>query len=140
MKNKNPKIAIVNTGTSNLRSVKYACDVNNLDSSIVEENENIENYQGLIVPGVGNFGYVMKALKSSQLDKFILNFINSTKPSIFICLGMQLLFERSEEKDGINGLKIITGEVKKIKNENKILKIPVIGWNKINIKKKIRFF
>ncbi len=140
MKNKNPKIAIINTGASNLRSVKYACDINNLDSSVVDENENIENYQGLIVPGVGNFGYVMNRLKSNYLDKFILNFIGSSKPAIFICLGMQLLFERSEEKKGINGLKIISGEVKKIKNGNKILKIPVIGWNKINIKKKSDFF
>lgn len=134
------KIGIVDTKTSNIQSVINACKNNNLQIDVIDKEVNINTLNGLIVPGVGSFNAVMNNLREKNIDKTIFKFIDSGKPLLFICIGMQILFENSEENEGTKGLSIIKGKVKKIPNnfnQNNI-KVPVIGWNKLNLKMESR--
>ena len=133
-------IGIIDTSTSNLKSVQYACNHQDLKTSIITDNQDIKKFDGLIVPGVGNFGHVMNKIRQKGLDEFILNFLYAKKPSLFICLGMQILFTNSEEKKGVKGLSFFDGEIKRFKFDERKINVPVIGWNSINIKKKNNFF
>jgi glutamine amidotransferase len=136
---KKPIVGLVDTGTSNIKSVTYALYENNakvLQISNFRKNEKID---ALVVPGIGSFGYVMERLKKENLDQFILEKVNKKIPSLFICVGMQVLFSESCEFGVHKGLNIFKGKVKEINRfDNKSQKkrnIPFIGWNKI-IKKK----
>ena len=135
-----PNVAIIDTGTCNLKSVQHACNFQNFKTSIISENQDIKNFDGLIVPGVGNFGYVMTKIREKKLDKFILKFLDINKPSLFICLGMQILFSSSEEKAGIKGLNFFEGKIKKFKFDKNSVNIPAIGWNNIKVRKKNIYF
>jgi len=86
----------------------------------------------LVLPGVGAFGQAMEILDRRQLSQAIKEFIKSQRPFLGICLGLQLLFEKSSESVGRNGLKVLKGSVKKFKGK---IKIPHIGWNRIILKK-----
>ena len=95
---KKPVIGLLDTGTSNIKSVYYALIESNAE---VVEIKNISdtnrNLHALIFPGIGNFSYVMQKLKEKKLDKFILEKIDLGLPSFFICVGMQILFSKSFE-------------------------------------------
>ena len=96
----------------------------------------------MVVPGVGSFKYVMERLKKTKLDEFITQKTTKGLPSLFICIGMQILFSKSFEFGETRGLGIFDGAVNKFperKDDIKI-KIPFIGWNKIKIKKKLLTF
>jgi len=125
-------IAIIDYGAGNLKSVKNALDFLRAESKITSNAEDIEKADKVIFPGVGAFGDTMATLKKLNLITPIKK-AAKTKPFLGICLGLQLLFEESEESPGVNGLGIFKGEVKKF--QSKTLKIPQIGWNSINIKK-----
>ena len=123
------KILIINTGIGNINSIKNILNRIGYVSKISDLDENFENYDCLIIPGVGNFDRAMKELKKYKNFKFLKNkeFINN-KLVIGICLGMQLLFEKSEE--GIeSGLCLIDGNVKKFNQTN--VKVPHMGWNNV---------
>lgn len=138
----NPIIGIIDTGTSNIKSVIYACQVSNMNIEIIDSKFNVNNYDGLIVPGIGSFNVVMNNLISKNLDKNILDYLNKSKPAFFICVGMQILFSTSEEFGESKGLNYFKGKVKKIPEANDIKKrrIPLIGWNSINIVKKTNIY
>tara|TARA_Y100000310_G_scaffold322129_1_gene380755 strand:- start:244 stop:840 length:597 start_codon:yes stop_codon:yes gene_type:complete len=123
-------IAIIDYGAGNLKSVKNALDFLKVDSKITNKPEDIESADKIIFPGVGSFGDMMTSLEKNKLNKAIKNVINK-KPYLGICLGLQALFEKSEENKGIEGLNILKGDVKKFTK----LKIPQIGWNSIKIQK-----
>mgnify|MGYP003706905315 FL=1 len=93
----------------------------------------------MIVPGIGNFSFVMEKLKQNSLDKLILEKVDKNIPSLFICVGMQILFTKSFEFGEHEGLNIFNGTVKKIpekdEKKRKIRRVPNIGWNKIDIVK-----
>ena len=126
--------AIIDYKMSNLYSVQAACQEVGL-SSIITSNENeILNAKIAILPGVGAFGKAMKYLKDSKLDDCIYQFVDSGKPFVGICLGLQLLFESSDEFGNYKGLGLVKGKVEKFElHSNNITKYPVpqIGWNKI---------
>ena len=123
-------ISIVDYGAGNLRSVKNALEHLRARSRIICTADNISNAKGLILPGDGSFGYMMKNLEKTKLTGAIREFISGGKPFLGICLGMQALFEESEESPGVAGLKIFRGSVIKFRKG----KIPQIGWNKISPK------
>lgn len=127
-------VAIIDYKMSNLFSVKAACNKVGL-SSVITSNENeILNAKIAILPGVGAFAKAMKSLTHLRLNNTIFKFIETGKPFIGICLGLQLLFDRSEEFGNAEGLGVISGEVKKFKffTENEIkYPVPQIGWNKV---------
>lgn len=129
-----PKIAIIDTGTSNLRSVKYALEEFNVNVYQVSSFRDFsKNTDAVITPGIGSFPTVMKKIKENNLDKIILDQMSKNIPEMFICVGMQILFSKSYELGITNGLNIFNGEVKKIFTKPK-KSIPVIGWNKIKNK------
>ena len=134
---KNLDVAIIDYNNSNTFSVKSVCDFFGLKVDTVNRRDQILNARSAILPGVGTFGAGMESLRQMQLDHVIREFIESGKPFMGICLGMQLLMSEGEEFGCHKGLDIIKGIVKKIPlsscKSNKV-KIPNIGWNKISIK------
>ncbi|MFC1768374.1 imidazole glycerol phosphate synthase subunit HisH [Nanoarchaeota archaeon] len=121
-------IVVVDYGAGNLKSVSNALDSMLVDYTISDKPEDIENADKIILPGVGNFGHAMKTLKEKKLVEPLIKRIKEGTPYLGICLGLQLLFEKSEESPNIKGFGILKGEVKKLKGK---FKIPHIGWNSI---------
>lgn len=129
-------IVIIDYGLGNLASVKNALDKLGIPNRISSSSKVLKKAKALILPGVGAAGQGMKNLKSMGLDKVIIEEIEKGKPFLGICLGMQLLFEKSEEGN-VDCLGILQGSVKKFKKERKI---PQIGWNEIEIQQKSNLF
>ena len=127
-------VAIIDYGMSNLHSVQAACNKVGLSSVITSDTEKILDAKIAILPGVGAFGKAMSHLAESRLDDCILRFVQSGKLFIGICLGMQLLFDQSEEFGGHKGLGLIRGTVEKFQfnaGEKNKYPVPQIGWNRI---------
>ena len=125
-------ISIIDYGLGNLKSVHKALKSLGFTSKITSSIKDINNCNGIIFPGVGSFGDCMKELDKRDLINSLKKSISSGKPFMGICLGLQILFERSEESPNVEGLSILKGEISKIKFD-KDLKVPHMGWNKINI-------
>jgi len=119
-------IYIVDYGAGNLRSVQKAVEYNGADARITSNPEDIVNADKVIFPGVGAFGKAMEKIESLQLHSPITQFIATGKPFLGICLGLQLLFENSEENPGVTGLGVLKGSVKRFPSG---LKVPHLGWN-----------
>lgn len=129
-----PRIAIIDFGMGNLFSVQKACEHVGLYSLITHQCSDVEEADGVILPGVGAFGDAMKNLKANNLVHTIKNFISSGRPFLGICLGMQLLMDESEEFGVHKGLGIIPGRVIRFPLHDlawKRTKVPQVGWNKI---------
>ena len=129
--------AIVNYNMGNLQSVKNAFLKLNSKATVVSDPNRLKEYDRVLLPGVGAFGDAMEHLKENGMDEAIVEFAKSGKPLLGICLGMQLLFEKSEEFGEHKGLGLIEGEVVKF-DKNRFstsLKIPHMGWNEIKVKK-----
>tara|TARA_B110000858_G_C17741245_1_gene445023 strand:- start:501 stop:1130 length:630 start_codon:yes stop_codon:yes gene_type:complete len=125
-------IAIINYGMNNLYSVQNACRNLGMNSIITDDHETIMKSKIVILPGVGAFGEAIRNIRSKNLDKTIYDFINSGKPFFGVCLGMQLLFDESEEFGSNQGLGIIKGKVSRFKSDiKKKLIVPHVGWNKV---------
>lgn len=125
------KIAILNYNIGNLSSVKNALDALGAQSCIISNANEVANFDKLILPGVGAFGDAMTHLKQSGMSEAIKDFAKSGKYLLGICLGMQLLFTKSYEFGEFDGLNLLQGEV--VKFESNSLKIPQMGWNRIEI-------
>ena len=127
-------VAIIDYKMSNLFSVQAACKKVGLSSIITSDKHEILDAKVAILPGVGAFGEAMKYLGKTKLDDTIYQFVDSGKPFVGICLGLQLLFESSDEFGDYKGLGLIKGKVKKIQfysERNVKYPVPQIGWNKI---------
>jgi glutamine amidotransferase len=125
------KIAIIDYGMGNLYSVSNTFATLGIESEIIAKPDDLNIYDKLILPGVGAFGDAMKELEARGFVKPLKDFVASGKPFLGICLGMQLLLEKSEESKRSKGLAIIPGVVKKFSSR---LKCPHMGWNKIRKK------
>lgn len=126
-------IGIVDYNMGNLASVINAFENVGADIAIESDPSKLKNYDKLILPGVGAFGDAMEHLKSNAMDNAIKEYAQSGKPLLGICLGMQLLFESSEEFGDSEGLGLIEGRVvdfDKQKFDHK-LKVPHMGWNEM---------
>tara|TARA_Y100000816_G_C26108358_1_gene590137 strand:+ start:9469 stop:10110 length:642 start_codon:yes stop_codon:yes gene_type:complete len=136
---KKPLIGIVDTETSNIKSVFYALSLFNVDIVYITSKDEAPKVDAIIVPGIGNFSYVMKKLKDRKLDEYIFEKISNNLPGLFICVGMQILFTKSFELGVHEGLNLLEGEIRKINILNdkgiKVRNVPIIGWSQItNIK------
>jgi glutamine amidotransferase len=132
------KVAIIDYEMGNLFSVQHACEFIGLEPFISNDSSEILSADAAILPGVGAFGDAMSNLNRLKLVDPIKSFINSGRPFLGICLGLQLLFTQSEEFGVYKGLDIIKGSVKKFptKNNNcEKVKVPQIGWNQIQFAK-----
>lgn len=121
-------IAIVDYGRGNLFSVQKAFAFLGAESCITGDAKQIMSADKVVLPGVGAFGDCMLTLKKTGLIP-VLRDVSQKKPFLGICLGLQLMFEESEENPGIEGLSIFKGKIKKINAPQ--LKIPHMGWNNI---------
>ncbi len=143
MKNK-PIIGIVDTETSNIKSVFHALSLYDVEVKYISSSKNYEKIDAMVVPGIGNFGYVMSKLKQNNLDNYIIEKLSKKMPSLFICVGMQILFSKSYEFGEHKGLNIFEGEVNKISETDldgkKARNVPFIGWNKIKFTKNCNYF
>lgn len=122
--------AIIDYDAGNIRSVEKALQALGEEAYVTRDRETILQADRVILPGVGAFGDAMDKLKRFGLDSVIREVIASGTPFLGICLGLQLLFERSDESKGVPGLGILQGEILRIPDAPR-LKIPHIGWNSI---------
>ena len=125
-------IAVIDYGMGNLRSVQKAFEFLGYDAFITNEKEEIDSASHVVLPGVGAFGDAMDALNRLDLSDTIKKQVRKGKPFLGICLGMQLLFDKSYEHGEFEGLGIIGGEVKKFVLPVEY-KVPHMGWNKLNV-------
>ena len=131
------KIAIIDYGMGNLRSVENAVNRLNFDCKIVSIPKELNNYDKIIFSGVGSFKKAMKLLnEKSWINSIKENVLEKNKHILGICLGMQLFATQSEEFGISSGLDLIKGKIKYLGNLGCKKKIPQIGWNSISIKKK----
>lgn len=128
MKN-NYKIAVIDYGMSNMFSIQNALNVSGFESEITSDYSTIMSSDGAVLPGVGSFPEAMKNIKNLGLDESISEFIATGKQFMGICLGLQLLFDESNEIDNTRGLEIIPGSVKHFSNTKLMVKVPHVGWN-----------
>ena len=132
-------IAIIDYGAGNLKSVEKALLAIGKECVITRNEKEILQADHVILPGVGAFGDAMNHLKQYDLDKVIREYAQTGKPFLGICLGLQLLFEGSDESEGVEGLGLLKGEVVRIPAEPG-LKIPHIGWNSLHLQNNGRLF
>jgi len=127
-------VAIIDYNIGNLASVYNACKLIDQKAVIVSDPDEVKKYDRVILPGVGAYGDAMEYLQKTGMDKAVLEFTKSGKAMIGICLGMQLLFESSEEFGYTKGLGLIEGKVvafDKTKMNMEEHKVPHMGWNRI---------
>lgn len=132
-------IAIIDYDAGNLKSVEKALLYLGQDVLVTRDREKILSADKVILPGVGNFGDAMEKLKGYGLEQVIRETARQGKPFLGICLGLQLLFERSAEAPGVEGLGILKGEILRIPDRED-LKVPHIGWNSLKLQNQGRLF
>lgn len=120
------KVALLDYGRGNLRSVERALATAGAEVTRVENPEGLPGTSCLVVPGQGSFGDAIQGLQERGLWKPLQEWIQSGKPYLGICLGFQILWGASEEAPGVEGLKVIPGTVRKFTTAG--LKVPLIGW------------
>ena len=132
-------IAIIDYDAGNIKSVEKALQRLGQEVMITRDPEEILNADKVILPGVGAFGDAMANLRKYHLDQVIYQVVERSIPFLGICLGLQLLFEKSDETKGVAGLGILKGEICRIPDgEN--LKIPHMGWNSLHLQNNGRLF
>jgi imidazole glycerol-phosphate synthase subunit HisH len=124
-----PSVTIVDYQLGNLFSVRKACDLLGCPAALSSEAKDIASADALILPGVGAFGQAMENLRRLDLIHPLLDHVAAGKPLFGICLGLQLLFESSEEFGTPNGLGILRGQVRRLPVSES--PVPQIGWNRI---------
>ena len=132
-------IAIIDYDAGNIKSVEKALEKLGADVVITKDPDVILNADKVILPGVGAFGDAMHNLKKYKLDEVIYQVVEKGIPFLGICLGLQLLFERSDETPGVEGLGILKGEILRIPEKDQ-LKIPHMGWNSLHLQNGGRLF
>lgn len=132
-------IAIIDYDAGNIKSVEKALLYLGQEVVVTRDRETLLGADGVILPGVGSFGDAMEKLHSFRLAEVIQRYIDSGKPFLGICLGLQLLFESSEESPGVEGLGILKGRILRIPAKEG-LKVPHIGWNDLSFPHKGRLF
>lgn len=132
-------VAIIDYNAGNLKSVEKALTAVGTESVITRDFHEILKADHVILPGVGAFGEAMDQLKKYDLHKVIEAVVAEDTPFLGICLGLQLLFEGSDESQGVEGLHILDGKILRIPDKEG-LKIPHIGWNSLELQNNGRLF
>ncbi len=130
-------IAIIDYGMGNLRSVQKALEFVGQEAVITDDVSVMERADKLVLPGVGAFGDAISTIREKGFDKAIYDGVKSDKPFLGICLGMQMVFDKSYEYGEYEGLGLIPGEIKLLPDN---VKKPHIGWNNLNIKMRAPLF
>lgn len=132
-------IAIIDYDAGNIKSVEKALILLGEKPVITRDRDQILKADKVILPGVGAFGDAMHNLRKYGLDKVIHEVVEKKTPLLGICLGLQLLFERSDETPGVEGLGVLKGEILRIPDKEG-LKIPHMGWNSLELQNNGKLF
>lgn len=132
-------IAIIDYDAGNLKSVEKALQYLDEECIVTRDKEELLKADKIILPGVGAFGDAMEKLNKFGLVDVIHKLVKENKPFLGICLGLQLMFESSEEGPGVKGLGLLPGKIVKFP-EKEGFKIPHMGWNSIDVKEGSRLF
>lgn len=124
--------AIIDYGAGNIQSVEKALRHIGCDCTVTGDPAGLLAAESAVLPGVGAFGEAMAGLKSRRLDSAIRDFVKTGRPFLGICLGLQVLFESSQESPGVRGLGLLPGKILRLPEGNG-LKIPHIGWNSLSL-------
>ena len=123
------RVAVLDHGMGNLRSVAKALEAAGAEVTVTGELDEVRRADGLCVPGQGIFGRCMENVTRAGAAELVADWARSDRPFLGICLGMQILFEYSEEGDGFDGLGVLGGKVTRLPNK---VPVPHIGWNTVN--------
>jgi imidazole glycerol-phosphate synthase subunit HisH len=129
-----PEITVVDYGAGNLRSVQRALEANGLRARLTSSAADINDAVALILPGVGSSNDAMKALRQLDLVEPLRDYAASGRPFLGVCLGLQLLYEWSEEGGGVECLGLLPGTIKRFPSQPG-LKVPQIGWNAVEVRR-----
>jgi imidazole glycerol-phosphate synthase subunit HisH len=125
-------IAVLDYGIGNLRSAEKALQHVGVDAALTTDPDVARRARGVVLPGVGAFGRCMEQLRESGLEAVVHEAVDAGKPFLGICVGMQMLFDASEEAPGCKGLGILPGEVRRLAVTTE--RLPHMGWNTLSIK------
>jgi glutamine amidotransferase len=126
------RVAIIDYGVGNLRSVEKAFAATGCEAIVTGDERELRAAERLVLPGVGAFGACMKALKERGFDRLVRERVREGTPLLGVCVGMQLLFEESDEFGVTVGLGLLKGKVRRFSKE---LVVPHVGWNRIHQKR-----
>ncbi|MBQ7265604.1 MAG: imidazole glycerol phosphate synthase subunit HisH [Firmicutes bacterium] len=130
-------IAIIDYGMGNLRSVQKAFEYIGYEAKITSDVKELENADKLVLPGVGAFSDAIDTIRKKKIDDIIYKAVEENKPFLGICLGMQLIFDKSYEYGEYKGLGLVEGEIRLLPDN---VKKPHIGWNNLKIHKRDPLF
>jgi imidazole glycerol-phosphate synthase subunit HisH len=125
-----PRIAVVDYGIGNLRSAEKALQHLGASAALTSEPDDIERADAVVLPGVGAFGACMRALRASGLEEATRAAATGGRPFLGICIGMQMLFDGSDESPDVDGLGVVPGRVTRLPGSERL---PQIGWNTLEI-------
>lgn len=132
-------ISIIDYDAGNIKSVEKALQYLGQEAIITRDKDIILESSHVILPGVGSFGDAMGKIREYKLENVIYDVVDKQIPFLGICLGLQLLYETSEESEGATGLGVLEGKITKIPKQGD-LKIPHMGWNSLHITPKAKLF
>ena len=132
-----PLIAVLDYGIGNLRSAQKGLQFVGADARLTNDLKLIADADAVVLPGVGNFGACMTALREAGLEATVHDAIATTRPFLGICVGMQMLFESSEESPFVSGLGVIAGEIRWLPAE---VQKPQMQWNQLKVVKQDEMF
>ncbi len=132
-----PLIAVLDYGIGNLRSAQKGLQFVGADARLTNDLKLIADADAVVLPGVGNFGACMTALREAGLEATVHDAIATTRPFLGICVGMQMLFGSSQESPGVSGLGVIAGEIRWLPAE---VQKPQMQWNQLKIVKQDEMF
>ena len=135
--NKKPLIAVLDYGIGNLRSAQKGLQFVGADARLTNDIKLIAEADAVVLPGVGNFGACMTALREAGLEESVHAAIATSRPFLGICVGMQMLFESSEESPGVTGLGIVSGDIRWLPDG---VQKPQMQWNQLKIIKQDELF
>ncbi|HZI38993.1 MAG TPA: imidazole glycerol phosphate synthase subunit HisH, partial [Acidimicrobiia bacterium] len=133
-----PVIAVLDYGIGNLRSAEKALQHLGVDAALTTDPAVARQAAGVVLPGVGAFGRCMEQLRESGLEPVVQETVEAGKPFLGICVGMQMLFDASEEAPGVKGLGVIPGEVRLLTVTGE--RLPHMGWNTLQIRTGSKLF
>jgi glutamine amidotransferase len=132
-------VAIIDYDAGNIKSVENAVRFLGHEVKVTADAGEILSADHIILPGVGAFGDAMQRLRAADLEGTIRQAVEAGKPFLGICLGLQLIFEESEESPGVKGLALLPGRIKRIPDGDG-RKVPQIGWNDLSFPRQSRLF
>jgi len=125
-----PRIAVVDYGIGNLRSAEKALQHVDADAGLTSDVREIERADAVVLPGVGAFGACMQALRGAGLEAATKSAATDGRPFLGICIGMQMLFDGSDETPDVSGLGVVSGRVTRLP---KTVRLPQMGWNTLEV-------